>query len=138
MPWYTRLLVTKLYVVYASPEVGCRCVTAIWAVESGEGCICREISKANDCRVISHIDITLVAARLKHESIPTLTPLTIVAIATHFVPYLINSALAIRVSWTEDSHSIFVPLWWVWFSSKSCSEEKACESCDKHLVESFI
>ena len=91
-----------------------------------------------NCGIEADIDITLVAARLKHESIPTLTPLTIVAITTHFVPYLIDSALTIRVAWAEDSDSVFVPLWWVWFNSKSCCEEKACEGCDLHLFESLI
>ena len=60
--------------------------------------------------IVAYVHIALVAARLEHECVSTITPLAFVTalgqISTHFMPDLINAALAVRITWRENSNSV--------------------------------
>ena len=95
VPWYIRLLVSKLHVVNTSPEIAKGIAAAIWTVESREHCVGWLVSEADNSGVETNIDIALMTPGLEHECISAVTPLTVVALTTHLMPYFINSALTV-------------------------------------------
>ena len=101
---------TKFNVVDAPPEIAKSITAAIWTIEGREYSVSWGVPETMDSGVVADVHIALVATWLEHECVSTIAPLAFVTacrqISTHFMPDLINAALAVRITWREDSNSV--------------------------------
>ena len=96
----------KFDVFNAPPEITKSITTAIRAIEGREHSVSWGVTKTMNCGIEADIYIALVAARFEHECIPAVAPLSMVTFATHLMPNFINTALAVRITWRENSNSV--------------------------------
>ena len=95
MPRDVRLLVPKLYVLNTPPEVAESVATAVWTVEIGQDSVSWRVTETDNSGIEANIDVASMAAWFEHQGVPAVTPLSVVAVATHLMPDLINTALAV-------------------------------------------
>ena len=110
VPWDISLLMTELDVFNAPPEIAKSITAAIWTIEGREYSVSWGVPETMDSGVVADVHIALVATWLEHECVSTIAPLAFVTacrqISTHFMPDLINAALAVRITWRENSNSV--------------------------------
>ena len=96
----------KFDVFNAPPEIAKGITAAIWTIEGGEYSVSWGVTKTMNSGIEADIHIALVAARLEHKCIPTVAPLPVITFASQFMPNFIDTALAVRITWREDSNSV--------------------------------
>ena len=89
------MLVSEFYTLNTPPKFAESIATAIWTVKIRQNRVSRRISQTDHSGVEPNIDVACMAAWLEHQGVSTVTPLTMVAVAAHLVPDLINTALAV-------------------------------------------